>query len=63
MQLPATLVPAIFAKAAKSNYFDAMNLISLQSLFAYWSGAEMGANLTVIMNLIGAMLLGLLVGY
>jgi putative Mg2+ transporter-C (MgtC) family protein len=63
MQLPAMLVLAIFAKAAKSNYFNAMNLISLQSLFAYWSGAEMGANLTVIMNLIGAMLLGLLVGY
>jgi len=40
-----------------------MNLLSIQSLFAYWSGAEVGVNLTVILNLAGALLLGLLVGY
>jgi putative Mg2+ transporter-C (MgtC) family protein len=40
-----------------------MNLLSMQSLFAYWSGSELAANITVIFNLLGALVLGLLVGY
>lgn len=40
-----------------------MNLLSLQSLLAYWSMPEMGANLTVVLNLCGSLLLGLMVGY
>src|ERR1700734_2235331 len=40
-----------------------MNLLSIQSLFSYWSQAEVAVNLTVILNLFGALLLGLMVGY
>lgn len=45
------------------NQIHVMNLLSIQSLFAYWSGAEVAANLTVILNLCGALMLGLMVGY
>jgi putative Mg2+ transporter-C (MgtC) family protein len=40
-----------------------MNLLSIQSLFSYWSEAEVAVNLTIILNLLGALLLGLMVGY
>jgi putative Mg2+ transporter-C (MgtC) family protein len=40
-----------------------MNLLSMQSLFAYWSGSELAVNFTVILNLLGALVLGLMVGY
>jgi putative Mg2+ transporter-C (MgtC) family protein len=40
-----------------------MNLLSTQFLLGYWSGPEMAANLTVVLNLLGALLLGLMVGY
>ena len=40
-----------------------MNLLSFQSLAAYWSATEVETNVIVFMNLLGAMLLGLLVGY
>jgi putative Mg2+ transporter-C (MgtC) family protein len=37
--------------------------LSVQSLATYWSGPEVAINLLVFMNLLGAMLLGLVVGY
>jgi putative Mg2+ transporter-C (MgtC) family protein len=40
-----------------------MNLLSIQSLSSYWSDAEVAVNLTIILNLFGALLLGLIVGY
>ncbi|MGE5468461.1 MAG: MgtC/SapB family protein, partial [Ignavibacteria bacterium] len=40
-----------------------MNLLSFQSLAAYWSITEVETNIIVFMNLLGAMLLGLVVGY
>jgi putative Mg2+ transporter-C (MgtC) family protein len=40
-----------------------MNQLSLQSLAAYWSAPEVETNVIVFMNLLGALLLGLLVGY
>ena len=40
-----------------------MNSISMQSLFVYWTGSELAANITVIFNLLGALALGLMVGY
>lgn len=36
---------------------------SFESLAAYWSAPEMAANVIVFLNLLGALLLGLLVGY
>src|SRR5512147_700137 len=40
-----------------------MSMLSLESLAAYWSITEVETNVIVFMNLLGAMLLGLLVGY
>lgn len=40
-----------------------MNLLSMQSMFVYWTGSELAANITVIFNLLGALVLGLIVGY
>lgn len=40
-----------------------MTALSFQSLAAYWSFQEVAANIVVFMNLLGALLLGLLVGY
>jgi putative Mg2+ transporter-C (MgtC) family protein len=40
-----------------------MNALSPESLAAYWSGPELATNMVVFMNLLGALLLGLLVGY
>lgn len=40
-----------------------MNPLSLESLAAYWSASEVATNLIVFFNLLGALLLGLLVGY
>lgn len=40
-----------------------MNLLSIQSLLGYWSAPQMAVNATVFLNLFGALLLGLLVGY
>lgn len=40
-----------------------MEFLSLPSLATYWSGVEIETNLIVFMNLMGAMLLGLVVGY
>lgn len=36
---------------------------SIEFLRAYWSSGELATNLVILMNLIGALLLGLLVGY
>jgi putative Mg2+ transporter-C (MgtC) family protein len=37
--------------------------LSLDSLAAYWSAAEVETNIVIFMNLLGALLLGFLVGY
>ncbi|MCX7176564.1 MAG: MgtC/SapB family protein [Proteobacteria bacterium] len=38
-------------------------MLTLKSLGSYWSAAEVGVNIIVFLNLLGALLLGLLVGY
>ncbi|MCM8596313.1 MgtC/SapB family protein [Accumulibacter sp.] len=40
-----------------------MNTLSLESLAAYWSPDEVSANVVIFMNIVGALLLGLVVGY
>jgi putative Mg2+ transporter-C (MgtC) family protein len=40
-----------------------VNLLSFESLSSYWSAVEVETNIIVFMNLMGAMLLGLVVGY
>lgn len=40
-----------------------MSALSPEALAAYWSGPEVAANIVVFMNLLGALLLGLIVGY
>ena len=40
-----------------------MNLLSPDALASYWSVPEMGVNLLIFFNLVGAMLLGMVVGY
>lgn len=40
-----------------------MNSLSFTSLASYWSATEVATNIVVFMNLLGAMLLGLVVGY
>jgi putative Mg2+ transporter-C (MgtC) family protein len=40
-----------------------MNSLSSQSLLAYWSAPEVATNIVVFLNILGALLLGLLVGY
>jgi len=40
-----------------------VNPLSFESLSSYWSAPEVAINVIVFMNLLGAMLLGLLVGY
>ncbi|HEX8962389.1 MAG TPA: MgtC/SapB family protein [Rhodocyclaceae bacterium] len=40
-----------------------MSMLSFESLASYWSITEVETNVIVFMNLLGAMLLGLLVGY
>jgi len=40
-----------------------MSALSLDSLSTYWSAPEVETNIIVFMNLLGALLLGLLVGY
>lgn len=40
-----------------------MSALSPDALAAYWSGPEVEANIVVFMNLFGALLLGLVVGY
>jgi putative Mg2+ transporter-C (MgtC) family protein len=40
-----------------------MNLLSVESLSAYWSASVVATNIVVFFNLLGALLLGLLVGY
>lgn len=40
-----------------------MDLFSLPSLSGYWSAHEVGTNIVVFFNLLGALLLGLIVGY
>lgn len=42
---------------------DAMNALPVPSLYAYWSAPEIAVNVTVLLNLLGALLLGMLVGY
>ena len=41
----------------------AVTALSFESLSAYWSAAEVATNIVVFMNLFGALLLGLIVGY
>jgi len=40
-----------------------MDLISIRALTAYWSGPQMAANALIALNLLGALLLGMVVGY
>jgi len=40
-----------------------MNMLSLDSLAAYWSAPEIAANVLIFFNLLGALILGLLIGY
>ncbi len=40
-----------------------MNLLSAESLMAYWSAPELEANGVILCNLVGALLLGFVVGY
>src|SRR5882724_1454067 len=40
-----------------------MNFLSLTSLESYWSSPEIEINIVIFLNIIGALLLGLLVGY
>ena len=40
-----------------------MDLISTQNLSSYWSAGEVSTSLVIILNLLGALALGLLVGY
>jgi len=40
-----------------------MDALSSANLATYWSGAEVGTNLIVFLNLLGALALGLIVGY
>jgi putative Mg2+ transporter-C (MgtC) family protein len=40
-----------------------MDSLSLHSLAAYWSAPEIAANIVIFFNLIGALFLGLVVGY
>lgn len=40
-----------------------MTALSYESIAAYWSATEVAANIVIFMNSIGAMLLGLVVGY
>lgn len=40
-----------------------MNLLSFETLYAYWSAPFMAANITIFLNILGALLLGMLVGY
>lgn len=40
-----------------------MNMLSLESLMAYWSLTEVATNIIVFLNLLGALMLGLVVGY
>jgi len=38
-------------------------MLSIEVLFSYWSHKELATNAVILLNLIGALLLGLLVGY
>ena len=40
-----------------------MNLLTFESLTSYWSAPEVAINVIVFFNLLGALLLGMLVGY
>jgi len=43
--------------------FCGMNPIAADSLLAYWSAQEISTNILVFLNILGALLLGLIVGY
>jgi putative Mg2+ transporter-C (MgtC) family protein len=58
--------------ASRSVLLDAANLFqtatgvtrhSMQLFSSYWTGAEVGANATVFLNILGSLFLGLIVGY
>ncbi len=40
-----------------------MNPISTETLFSYWSTPQVEASVMILMNIIGALLLGMIVGY
>lgn len=40
-----------------------MNFLSLESLALYWSAPTVSVNVVILMNLVGALLLGLVLGY
>lgn len=40
-----------------------MDILSAKALAAYWPAPEVAANVVIFLNLLGALLLGLLVGY
>lgn len=40
-----------------------MNVISVHNLLSYWSGTQLEANLLILANIVGALFLGMLVGY
>lgn len=41
----------------------AMDLLSFENLHAYWSNAQIQANFLILLNIVGALLLGMIVGY
>ncbi|MGZ4959484.1 MAG: MgtC/SapB family protein [Methylomonas sp.] len=40
-----------------------MNPISVETLFSYWSTPQVEASVIILMNIVGALLLGMIVGY
>jgi putative Mg2+ transporter-C (MgtC) family protein len=40
-----------------------MNLITLDNLLPYWSIPHLHANAMILINIVGALLLGMIVGY
>jgi putative Mg2+ transporter-C (MgtC) family protein len=51
------------AKRHQIHLEEPMDSLSLHSLAAYWSAPEIAANIVIFLNLIGALFLGLVVGY
>src|SRR5882672_1959235 len=45
------------------NGVPSMSVLSLEALENYWAAPEVAANIVVFFNIVGALFLGLLVGY
>ncbi len=50
-------------QGATNHCADIVTELSFETLSTYWSAAAVGTNILVFLNLLGALLLGLLVGY